>query len=131
MKINNINQATSFNGILRVVGNKKQKALVITQILDKAHHAKDTDFKGKLAFLSSGPDPTLTVFATKKELFKVRKFLSDARKKESVYPVKKLIAFYNENIHKYISPIPSLEAKDILKAMENNKFDFENLVIKN
>lgn len=131
MKINNVSQTTSFNGILSVTGSKKQKDLVTRQILDKVYHAKDTDFKEKFAFLSSNPDPTLVVFATKNEVFKVRKFLSDARKKESAYPVNKLIAFYDENIGKYLKPIPSLDAKDILKAIEDNKFDFKNLVIKN
>lgn len=129
MKINNINQTTSFNGILRVTGSKKLKAEVTKQILDKVYHAQDTDFKGKLAYISSDPDQTLLVFATKDEVFKIRKFLSDSRKKESNYPANKLIAFYNENISKYVKPIPSLDAKDILKAREDNKFDFENLII--
>lgn len=131
MKINNVNQTTSFNGILRLKGSKKHTAQATKQILDKVYNAVDPNLKWKFVFLSTSPDPRLMVFATKNEVFKVRKFLSDARKVQSTYPADKLLDFYNKNIGKYIKSIPSLDAKDILKAIEDSKFDYENMAIKN
>lgn len=124
MSINNINQQPTFKGAIHITGSVSAKREVAKRIFEKTA-GLGVHFD---AVQLSSKQPA-EVFTTKLESRLLMKFKELASLLNLTEGTKKYREFFDKHISTNLH-IKEEKATDVMEAINNGKFDFENLEIK-